>query len=256
MTPRYSGKLREAQKATIARKHQQAFSRFFRKQGLMVLDQLERIQHRFTNKAAPLPSGLNDAWNQVWGTISQETLPELQEIVVAAESVGFLAGGHYEQGKWVKGNKFWDLKNPRAVAWFQKNGGSVDYIKGIQETTSDRVKGVIGRGLEDGQSYTEIAKGIRSEFVDMSRARAQRIAVFETGKAYEAGNKEFALSIQDDGVRMEEHWMTSHDEKVRPEHAANEAEGWVEIGHVYSSGDSDCPTDPGCRCYKEYREAR
>jgi SPP1 gp7 family putative phage head morphogenesis protein len=255
MIPRNQGRIRAAQKATLARKHQQVFSRFFRKQGLMVLDRLTLIQHQFTNKAAPLPSNLNDAWNNIWGTISQDTTAELQEIVTAAESDGFLAGGHYEQGKWVKGNKFWDLKNPRAVAWFQKNGGSVDYIKGINDTTSELVKSVIGRGLDEGQSYTQIAKGIRSEFVDMSRARAQRIAVFETGKAYEAGNHEFALSLEDDGITMEEHWMTSHDEKVRPEHAANEAEGWVPMGHVFSSGDTEPPTDPGCRCYMIYRQA-
>jgi len=254
MIPR-TARLKISQKSTLARKHQPALSRFFRKQGLMVLDRLELIQHQFTNKAAPLPSALNDAWGNMWGEISQETLPELQGIITDAESSGFLAGGHYEAGKWIKGNKFWDLKNPRAVAWFKEHGGSVDYIKGINDTTSELVKGVISRGLDQGQSYNEIAKGIRSEFDGMTRERAQRIAVFETGKSYEAGNRAFVDTLTDEGVEMEEKWMTSHDEKVRPEHAANEAEGWVPMDHVFSSGDTEPPTDPGCRCYMIYRQA-
>lgn len=247
------------QKDALARKHRPALSRFFRRQGLMVLERLEVIQYRFSNKAAPLPSGLYDAWQNIWEGIVQDTTEELQQIVGDAEQEGLLKGGlfeqgHFEKGKWVKGYKFWDLKNPRAVAWFSEKGGSVDYIKGIQETTSSIVKTAISAGLDKGKTYTEIAKDIRQSFDGMSRERAQRIAVFETGQAYEAGNRMFAESLQDDGVRMQERWVTSHDEKVRPEHAANEAEGWVELGHVYSSGDTGPPTDSGCRCYKEYRQ--
>lgn len=247
-----AGRQKVKEKATLAKEHRAAFARFFRMQGLMVLDKLESMRSQF--RAGPLPADANKAWDALWTSVEQDTFDDLQKTVLDAEQAGMLAGGHYEQGKWVKGNKFWDLKNPRAVAWFKENGGSVDYIKGINDTTSELVKGVIGRGLDEGQSYNEIAKGIRAEFDGMTRDRATRIAVFETGQAYEAGNRAFVDSIVDDGIEMEEAWVTSHDEKVRPEHAANEAEGWVELGHVFSSGDTEPPTDPGCRCYMQYRE--
>jgi uncharacterized protein with gpF-like domain len=110
--------------------------------------------------------------------------------------------------------------------------------------------------IDEGWSYGQSAKEIKKLFDGpISRDRAQRIAVFESGQAYEAGNNAFAKSLEDDGVTMEQHWMTSHDEKVRPEHAANEAEGWVPMGHVFSSGDTEPPTDPGCRCYMIFQAA-
>jgi uncharacterized protein with gpF-like domain len=132
----------------------------------------------------------------------------------------------------------------------------VDYIKGINRTTGDSLKRVIGTALDEGWSYSQTAKEIQKLYDGpISRDRAQRIAVYETGKSYEKGNELFARSLEDDGVTMEEHWETSKDEKVRPEHTANEAEGWVPMGHVFGSGHTEPPTDPGCRCYMAYREA-
>jgi len=267
------GAQKRAQVDAIAAKHRPKISAFFRRQKAVVLDQFKDYQFLFTESYRALREEVRPNefltthdWDRLWEKVEQQTFDDLQRTIADVEGEGVLkggqqlqklfTGGHYEQGKWVEGPpKFWDLANPRAVAFFQSTGGSVQYIKGINDTTAGQIRTIVSRAIQTGQGYQKTAKEISDTFDDMSRARAQRIAVFESGQAYEAGNRMFAESLKDEGLEMQEHWMTSHDEKVRPEHAANEDEGWVELGHVYSSGDTDPPTDSGCRCYKIYRQA-
>jgi len=257
MPPQQSNKVKA--KATLAKIHERNISAFFRTQGAMVLRAISRrsLSAARSFESPSLWSISPEEWDLIWQNITNQTTPDLSKIIAAAEADGLHAGSEQLRkaiGLFNEKSTF-NLANPRAVAWFQENGGSVEYIKGIQKTTGGQIRSIVTNALNTGQAYTVTAKEIQGAFDGMTRDRAQRIAVFETGQAYEAGNRLFAESLVDDGVKMQERWVTSHDEKVRPEHAANEAEGWVELGHVYSSGDTDCPTDPGCRCYKEYRQA-
>jgi len=49
---------------------------------------------------------------------------------------------------------------------------------------------------------------------------------------------------------MEKLWETSSDEKVRPEHKANEDEGWIKMEDTWqATGDEYAPSqDINCRC--------
>jgi SPP1 gp7 family putative phage head morphogenesis protein len=253
-------------KDKLAAIHQKNIAYFFRAQKAMVMKQLgKRTLSAPLGKARELEDNpwnlTQDEWDRLWQNVTNQTTPELQKIIASAEADALHAGANNFKLAIVgvdpskKAGTTFNLANPRAVQWFQQNGGSVDYIKGIQSTTSGQIKTIIKNALDTGQAYNKTAKEISDTFDGMSRDRAQRIAVYETGQSYEAGNRMFADSLVDDGVEMEEMWMTSHDEKVRPEHAANEAEGWVSMDHVFSSGDTEPPTDPGCRCYMIYRQA-
>jgi len=248
----------------LARRHQRRISAFFRKQKAMVLNELSQRQYLFTESYRQLSEETTQLtlqnWDRIWENISNDSLKDLQKVIFDAEAEGVIRGS--EQLK--KITPFFDKKssfnlaNPRSVRWFQQKGGSIDYIKGIQKTTGDSLKRVIATALDEGWSYTSTAREIQKLYDEpISRDRAQRIAVYETGSAYEQGNKLFAESLVDDGVEMEEMWMSSHDSKVRPEHdeiSGNESEGWVPMGHVFSSGHTAPPTDPGCRCYMIYRQ--
>lgn len=253
-------------KDRLAEIHRKNIAYFFRAQKAMVMKLIGKrtlsAPAGKTRELEDLPWNLTqDEWDRLWENVSNRTTPELQKIIASAEADALHAGANNfklaitgpDPSK--KPGTTFNLANPRAVAWFQRNGGSVDYIKGIQSTTSSQIKTIIKDALDTGQAYNKTAKQISEAFDGMSRDRAQRIAVYETGNAYEAGNRQFADSIKADGVEMEEKWMTSEDDKVRPEHAANEAEGWVPLDHVFSSGDVSPPTDPGCRCYMIYRQA-
>jgi|GEM_PF-978531 uncharacterized protein with gpF-like domain len=262
------GLLKRREIDRIAAKHRPKISAFFRRQRDITLEKFKGYDFLFTESYRALREVANPNefltthdMDRLWSEVDSETFDDLQRVIAGVESDGVQAGGN-QLSKMLsidpskKPGTTFNLANPRAVAWFQKTGGSTQYISGIQATTGESIKRLMTTAIDEGWSYGQSAKEIRKLFDGpISRDRAQRIAVFESGQAYEAGNNAFAKSLEDDGVTMEEHWMTSHDEKVRPEHAANEAEGWVEMGHTFSSGDTEPPTDPGCRCYMVYQAA-
>jgi len=244
----------------LTKKHRKAVSSFFRAQKKLVLEKLSTKRFLFSEsfwkltEEAPVDFTKQN-WQTLWDEVGEETDFELQQVITKIEAEAMSIGARAANNLFVagKGGSF-DLTNPRAVNWFLDHGGTIDYIKDIQGTTRDQLQSVIVKAIDKGQSYTQTAKEISSKFDVFSTARAQRIAVYETGQAYEAGNRMLINTVADQGIQMEEHWMTSQDDKVRPEHTANEDEGWQPLGHVYSSGDTEPPTDPGCRCYKIYQE--
>jgi len=250
------------EKDTLARKHQKKIAAFFRAQKAQVLDRMKEQEYLFSESFRRLSEETIidftlQNWDRIWEVIANGSSGDLQKIIFQAEADGVIRGS--EQLKkaiplFDKKSSF-NLANPRAVQWFSDRGGSIDYIKGIQSTTGDQLKSIIGKAIDEGKSYTQTAKEISEKFDDFTRDRAQRIAVYETGQAYEEGNMLFSQSLKDDGLVMEKKWMTSHDEKVRPEHQANEAEGWIPIDQYHGTGDYIPPSDLGCRCYEEYREA-
>lgn len=249
-------------KNRIARQNLPALKAFFAKQQRMVLLRLQMIQSFYqptgTRAMEAPPTDPLKRWDELWQGVTFDTNADLQKTISTIEREGLQSGADQlaTQLKFDAKDTF-SLSNPRAVSWFKKTGGSIDYIKDIQKTTGASLKRVVSTGLDEGWSYNQLSREIQKLYDGpISRDRAQRIAVFETGQSYEAGNRAFADSLTDDGVEMEQKWMTSEDAKVRPEHAANEAEGWVPLGHVFSSGDSEPPTDPGCRCYMIYRQGR
>lgn len=75
------------------------------------------------------------------------------------------------------------------------------------------------------------------------------IAVNEIGRAYGWADHEPGRVLSDN-YEMEKKWETSNDEKVRPEHKANEDEGWIAFDKTWSAtGDEYAPSmDINCRC--------
>ena len=257
----------------IAAAHRPRLSAFFRRQKSLTLDQFSNYKFLFTEsyrtfaeKATPNEFFTASDFNQLWSKIDTETFDDLQKTITGVQSEGVLKGGqqlldsmtgHFEGGKWVEGvPKFWDLSNPRAVAWFQQHGGSLSYIKNIQETTRNELQTIIAQSIDGGWSYNQTAKAISDKFDDFGRDRARRIAIHETTQAYEAGNNEFAQGRKDDGIQMEKHWNTSKDEKVCDTCNQNEADGWIPLDQLHSSGHQYPPAHNGDRCFETYRQAQ
>lgn len=208
-------------------------------------------------KKAMNPEALK-RWTEIWNSIETETTRDLQGVVKNIEADALLKGADQLRSQFgFDAKKSFSLSNPRAVRFFQQTGGSIDYIKGIQQTTADSLKRVITTGLDEGWSYNDTAKEIRKLFDGpISTDRARLIATHEAAQAYEAGNRAFADSLKDDGVVMEKMWTTSHDDRVSDGCATNEADGWIPIDQPHSSGDQEPPRFPGCRCYEQYRQAK
>lgn len=249
----------------LAKRYRPKFAAFFRDQKKLTMEKFKDYKFLFTEEYRALreASSPNEFLtshdiDRMWADIDNLTTDQLWKLIAGIQGEGVLKGAAFSRSQFgtiTPDSPTFSLANPRAVQWFQQNGGTLQYVKDIQNTTRDQLQAIITKSIDEGWSYGQTAKEISGKFDEFSRDRAQRIAVFESGNSYEAGNRMFVDGLVDDGIEMEEAWVTSHDEKVRPEHAANEAEGWQPLGHVFSSGDTEPPTDPGCRCYMMYRQA-
>lgn len=249
-------------KGRLANKHQPAIAAFFRAQCNILLN---RLGSRSLAAEVPKKTQLTlSDFEEVWDSVEVATDPKLQEVITKAEVDGFHAGAT-QFGKAFKGKVPFDfsfnLNNPRAVAWFRANGGSLDYIAGIQRTTKAELQTIITDSLEKGESYQELARRIRAKYEQYAQklpgkmmSRSQLIAVTETAVAYEEGNMQFAQGLKEDGVVVEKMWKNSGDDKVSDGCLENTADGWIPIDQPHSSGDDQPPRFPGCRCWEEYRE--
>lgn len=152
-----------------------------------------------------------------------------------------------------------NLTNHRAIQYLdglttlhlsERNGS-------INKTTKEGILKVISNGIRDGNSYNEIAKRIQSLSDEgiFSPARAQLIATNTLAKGYEFGNKAPMQEVKDRGMRVQKSWITVGDDKVTPECAANEAQGWLDFDEKHASGDSEPPRsgNPRCRCSEGYQ---
>ena len=259
------GTLKQRQKDRLAAKHRSKIAAFFRSQKRAVLDALAKEKYLFAESYRRLTEDTTQLtlaqFDRIWDTVSDETIGELQKVVFNAEVDGVSAGADqlkkllpFDSSK--KAGTTFNLANPRSVQYFKSTGGSVDYIKGINRTTGDSVKRVIGTALDEGWSYSQTAREIQKLYDGpISRDRAQRIAVTETGNSYEAGNRLFADSLKDEGTHMLKAWQTSNDDRVSDGCQENQDAGWIDLDEPFPSGHQQPLRFPGCRCYCIYKEA-
>lgn len=149
-----------------------------------------------------------------------------------------------------------DMKHPDAVKWLQaKEALQLSNYKGsISEVTNRNIQRIIVEGLSTGESYSELAQRIRDQedLGVFSTKRAERIAVYETGHAYEEGK---LIPVQEFKAKYPERqvmkiWQTVNDTKVTPECMSNQNEGWIPDEQPWGSGDMIPPrsSNIGCRC--------
>jgi len=259
----YLKKVRD--KNRIARSHLPLVKAFFARQQRMVLLRLQMLQSFYQSIPGPRQMGAKHPVNtdalkrcdELWKGVEFDTNADLQKTISAIERDGLQAGADQLaiQLRFDAKSTF-SLSNPRAVAYFKQNGGSLAYIKDIQQTTAESLKRVITTGLDEGWSYNQTAREIQKLYDGpISRQRATLIATNESAHAYEAGNMAFSQSLKDDGIVMEKRWENSGDDRVSDGCLQNTADGWIPIDEPHSSGDQNPPRFPGCRCYEVYREA-
>lgn len=153
----------------------------------------------------------------------------------------------------------YSIETPAVVEYASKH--AAELVTKVNATTKEVLNTIVTNGMEQGLSYGEIAGQIESRFSDFAvswpqehiQNRAHAVAVYETGDAYEEGNEQVAAELEADGLEMEKSWLTVGDSRVRSSHAANQDEGWIEMGQAFQSGNYRPPTDPGCRCSTLYR---
>jgi len=140
--------------------------------------------------------------------------------------------------------------DPKGLAWLQERK---NYIRDASQETWEQVRDELDEGLQAGESFAKLSERVRSKFNDLSKTQSMRIAVTETGIAFESGRNEAMVQA---GVQWKE-WVTSGDERVRDTHIKLDSKR-VPIDEPFNVGGYQMmhPCDPNgppqeiinCRC--------
>ena len=167
------------------------------------------------------------------------------------EDFGNVVAEDYGAEKAEKSELKWQF-NPASAAiraWILKN--STEDITSILATNLDDVKRVILAGVDENLSTTQIAKNLRQFYDDRSPYKAMRVARTEVTKASSFGNIEAA---KQSGVVKTKFWLSSRDDRVRPEHEDMDGEE-VDLDANFSNG-LEYPSEPMCRCVLMFHTGR
>lgn len=151
-----------------------------------------------------------------------------------------------------------ELENPRAVAYSRQHAAAL--VRQVDDVTRGYIRTIINQATTDGWSWSRVQAAIEERFAEFATGgdnpRSRRIARYEMRDAYEGGNDRAAQDMTKAGLKMEKSWLSIGDEKVRPSHQDNQAEGWIPLEATFGTGDLRPPTDPGCRCVLLRRRAK
>lgn len=132
----------------------------------------------------------------------------------------------------------WSLVNAGAVTWAKNY--SFDLVKGINETSRQRLQDIISRAFEQDLTRGELEDLIREIY---GPVRAEMIASTEVTRASVQGEVAIQKELADQGIEMVEVWQTNEDELVcdvcGPNDGKKQGDGW----------DEPPPAHPRCRCW-------
>lgn len=139
----------------------------------------------------------------------------------------------------------WSLTDPNVANIVRES--AFRQAKDIDKITLRRIRGAIGRGLDDGRSTDQIAQSIQNVMSDMSQRRSRLIAQTETIRAQSLGH----LQVYEDAGVPAKKWInhrTNFDPICDRLHnqivALDERFVDPETGKTYSGP----PAHPGCQC--------
>lgn len=249
--------------AVLEKRMARQVARWFVDQGAAVVERLEpHLASRFDDNAALYvqESIVPSDWLWILGTVLEAGAGELEQIISVFAGSALVAGANAVLEELPELPDVFSLSNPRAVAWAE--GHAARQVTRINDTTRAELNRLLTEATANGWSWTRTAQAIKRQFADFAgpplfpskkfRSRAEMVAAYEIGDAYEAG-KQFAAEMAAGDFPMEKAWLSARDGRVRPMHQANDAQGWIPLDATFESGDWRPPSDPGCRCSLQYR---
>ncbi|WP_368490831.1 phage minor head protein [Clostridium sp. BJN0013] len=149
----------------------------------------------------------------------EKYIKELSEKCLKNLAETFKAKIKIQDPDWEYGDKkpsYFDEKlfNKNSAAWVENH--VIKFSPEVQRTTHDAVVNAIKEGYEAGETIDELADRL-DKLPAFDRNRAIRVARTETIAASNAG--EFESYNQSDFV-IGKQWLSSHDGRTRPDHAA------------------------------------
>ena len=197
-------------------------------------------------------------WSAAWAAADKKTRAMFEESIREGVAISLQAGVKVATANL---NPSFVLDQTQALEYARSH--AAELVTKVNDTTKGILNGIVTRGIDEGKSYGQIAKEISDRFGDFAvswpqehiQNRAHAVAVYETGDAFEAGNRMVADQMAASGLPMEKSWHTVGDDRVRDAHRENAAAGWIPLDQSFPSGDDRAPSDPGCRCNTQYQVA-
>ena len=131
----------------------------------------------------------------------------------------------------------------------------IDYIS---ETTKKKIRAIVLEGEKAGLSSVKIAAQIREVYKGWEAGtdvyRSMRIARTEV---HQAAGTAMHESARQSGVAKFKAWLDAGDDRVRPEHVNNTAEGFIPFDDAFQDGAmfaGDGTNDVNCRCVMQYTD--
>jgi len=122
------------------------------------------------------------------------------------------------------------------------------FLAGVMgKTTGEAVAAEVQASIEAGDTISKLVKRLR-DLPAFDRTRARLTARTETTRAWNGAQfRQVDAFAQRTGQKAMKSWLTAGDDRVRPEHEDNEADGWIPLDETFSNG-LDAPGEPNCRC--------
>jgi hypothetical protein len=238
---------REKQIATARRR----FAAWFRRQGEVLLPLVAKVESKWPVMQESVSTEIRQ---QVLSALDQMHVKTHKVGVAAFEATLFdavtmaRATGVQYLGVGISFN----LKHPDAVSWAQEHAGA--RISAVEDATKAEIHDMIVRGLDEGKSYSEVAREIKGRFSEFSSSRAQTVAVTEYGQAYEEGGRSLIDDLRAVGLDMEKMWNAMGDYCDICEE--NMSQGWIDSEEAHASGHMHPLAHVSCKCNETYRRKR
>lgn len=238
--------------ASPERRIQASARRFFLAQRLETMRRLDAELPQFFRE------GPFDIWASIWNAIKAATGADLAETIEREATLSARRG--WDSAAVDFGMTLdWDVLDPEAVRYLRNRGATA--VSGIDATTERELRRILSNGLANGDSYATTAAAISDRFaayadgVAGGRPRAETIAIYETGQAYEHGRTMMADRLERDGLDVEKRWMLAGDGEECPICIPNGEADWIPNAEIFPSGDAAPLAHVNCRCDLEVRAA-
>lgn len=215
----------------------------FRTQGRAFLKRFAKLRTRFPREIREVAEAI--PWEPLFDDAELSTLQAFAQPLDEFTARSLLSGITAAIAELTVETSF-TLEHPEAVEYLKQRG--TERLTQINGTTRERLRLILEQAGEEGWSYNKTAKAIQEQFKTFSKQRAKNIAVFELGDAYEYGNMLVAKDLQSGGLEMQKNWLSVGDDRVRPDHRANQGQGWIPLDDAFQDGSDRPPSDPRCRC--------
>ena len=168
-------------------------------------------------------------------------------------SIPFAANAFDAVQKSMKANRQQrDAWYKRVRDYMEENGAGK--VVQITETTKKRIASVIEEYISQGKGIAEIARAIRNDSEEITRARSLVIARTETIGASNFGS---IMGAESTGLELWKEWIATRDERVRDDHLIADGQR-VDLHAEFNIGGEalEFPGDPNgsaeqiisCRC--------